>query len=156
MPCTPPAATCGIYKTAKMSQLGSSAFKSVWSPPSTGPATRDIWAPELHRIADSQGVLRWYIYYSAVVAPAVNHRIWVLENEAADPLTGTWVSRGQVQLPDDRWAIDGTTIVLNGQQYFAWSGWEGNADRDAEHLRLPDERPLYRRWPAHPGVHARI
>lgn len=106
-----------IYKTAKMSLLGSSTYRSVWSPPGS-PATRDVWAPELHRING-----KWYIYYSAVVAPNNQHRIWALENEAADPLGGTWVSRGQVQLPEDKWAIDGTSIVLNGQQYFAWSGW---------------------------------
>lgn len=114
-----------IYKTAKMSLLGTSTYKSVWSPPSSGPATRDIWAPELHRIEDRQGVARWYIYYAAVVAPDNQHRMWVLENEAADPLSGTWTLRGPVQLPDNRWAIDGTSIVLNGQQYFSWSGWEG-------------------------------
>lgn len=110
-----------IYKTAKMSSLGSSTYKSVWMPPSAGPATRDLWAPELTRING-----RWYIYYAAVVAPDTQHRMWVLENEAADPLTGTWTLRGQVKLPDNRWAIDGTSIVLNGQQYFSWSGWEGN------------------------------
>jgi GH43 family beta-xylosidase len=112
-----------IYKTAKMSLLGTSTYRSVWSPPGT-PATRDVWAPELHRINN-----KWYIYYAAVVAPATTHRMWVLENEAADPLTGTWVSRGQVRLPDDEWAIDGTSVVLGGQQYYAWSGWPSEANR---------------------------
>ena len=111
-----------IYKTAKMSLLGTSTYKSVWSPPGT-PATRDVWAPELHRVNN-----KWYIYYAAVVAPNNAHRMWVLENDAADPLTGTWVSRGQVQLPEDKWAIDGTSIVLGGQQYFAWSGWTDASD----------------------------
>ena len=112
-----------IYKTKKMSELGTSTYRSVWSPPGS-PATRDVWAPELHRINN-----RWYIYYAAVVAPNNQHRMHALENDAADPLSGTWVSRGQVQLPDNRWAIDATSVMLNGQQYMAWSGWE-NAERN--------------------------
>lgn len=119
-----------IYKTAKMSLLGTSTYKSVWSPPGS-PATRDVWAPELHRINN-----RWYIYYSAVVAPRVNHRIWVLENESPDPMAGTWVPRGQVMLPDDSWAIDGTSVVINGQQYFAWSGWENETTDKTQNIYL--------------------
>lgn len=120
-----------IYKTAKMSLLGSSRFSAVWSPPSSGPATRDIWAPELHRVNN-----RWYIYYAAVVAPNNQHRMYALENEAADPLTGTWVSKGQVQLPDNRWAIDGTLLSLNGQLYYAWSGWEEAMDTDQQNIYI--------------------
>ena len=132
-----------IYKTKKMSLLGSSSFSSVWSPPSSGPATRDIWAPELHRVNDSRGVARWYIYYAAVVAPNTQHRMYVLENEATDPLTGTWVLRGQVQLPDNRWAIDGTLLNLNGQLYFAWSGWENAVDNDIQHIYISKMRDPY-------------
>ncbi len=124
-----------IYKTKKMSLLGSSTYRAVWSPPGS-PPTHDIWAPELHRLTDSQGVARWYIYYAAVVSPRDQHRMWVLENEAADPLTGTWVSKGQVQLPGDRWAIDATSIVLNKQQYMAWSGWENATDNRKQNIYL--------------------
>ena len=119
-----------LYKTKKMSQLATAQTAVVWSPPAT-PVTRDIWAPELHRING-----KWYIYYAAVVAPNTQHRMWVLENEAADPMTGSWTPKGQVQLPDDRWAIDGTLLQLNNQLYFAWSGWE-NADRNnIQHIYL--------------------
>ena len=119
-----------LYKTKKMSQLATAQTAIVWSPPAS-PATRDIWAPELHRVNG-----RWYLYYAAVVAPANTHRMWVLENEAADPLTGTWVSKGQVQLPDDRWAIDGTLLQLNGELYFSWSGWENAANNVKQDIYL--------------------
>jgi len=122
-----------IYKTKKMSELATSTFRSVWSPPGS-PATRDVWAPELHRVNG-----KWYIYYAAVVAPNTQHRTYVLENEAADPLRGTWVARGQVQLPDNRWAIDATSITLNGQQYLAWSGWPG-ADNGVQNIYLAKMR----------------
>ncbi len=120
-----------LYKTKKMSLLGQSQTSVVWSPPASGPATRDIWAPELHRVNG-----RWYIYYAAVVAPSTTHRMWVLENQAADPMTGTWTLKGQLQLPDDRWAIDGTIIQLNGGLYYAWSGWENAERNNIQHIYL--------------------
>lgn len=120
-----------IYKTKKMSLLGSSQYSGVWSPPSSGAVTRDIWAPELHRINN-----RWYIYYAAVVAPNNQHRMYVLENEAADPLSGTWVSKGELKLPDDRWAIDGTMLNLNGQLHFAWSGWENALNNSQQNIYI--------------------
>ncbi|QHV93791.1 glycoside hydrolase family 43 protein [Spirosoma endbachense] len=120
-----------LYKTKKMSLLGQSQTSVVWSPPATGPVTRDIWAPELHRVNN-----RWYIYYAAVVAPSTTHRMWVLENEATDPMTGTWILKGQVQLPDNRWAIDGTLLQLNGKLYYAWSGWENEIRNNIQHIYL--------------------
>ncbi|QJW91012.1 family 43 glycosylhydrolase [Spirosoma taeanense] len=119
-----------LYKTAKMSRLATAQSKVVWSPPAS-PATRDIWAPELHRVNG-----KWYLYYAAVVAPASTHRMWVLENEAADPLTGTWIPKGQVQLADDRWAIDGTLIQLQSGLYFAWSGWENASANGKQNIYL--------------------
>lgn len=119
-----------IYKTARMSQLGTSTYTTAWSPPGS-PATRDIWAPELHRVGS-----RWYIYYAALVAPNSQHRMYVLENEAADPLTGTWVAKGELQLPDNRWAIDGTLLQLNNKLYYAWSGWESASAADGRHQNI--------------------
>lgn len=119
-----------IYKTPKMSLVGQSTYRSVWSPPGS-PATRDVWAPELHRVNN-----KWYLYYAAVVTPNNQHRMYVLENEAADPLTGMWVSKGQVQLAEDKWAIDGTLLNLNGRLYFAWSGWEGTNDNGRQNIYL--------------------
>ena len=120
-----------LYTTAKMSQLSTSRMSVVWSPPGTGPATRDIWAPELHRVNN-----RWYVYYAALVAPNNQHRMYVLENEAADPLTGTWIARGELKLPDNRWAIDGTLLQQGNKLYFAWSGWENATDNGIQNIYL--------------------
>ncbi len=108
-----------IYKTRTMSRLGAARPVTVWTPPATGPNSRNIWAPELHSVNG-----KWYIYYAADDGVDRNHRMFVLENEAADPTTGTWVDRGQLALPDNKWAIDGTLLNLNSQLYFAWSGWD--------------------------------
>ena len=111
-----------IYKTATMSRLGTARPVTVWTPPATGPNSRDVWAPELYFING-----KWYIYYTADNNGVdATHRMFVLENSSADPTQGTWIDKGQLNLPDDRWAIDGTLMQLNGQLYLAWSGWEAN------------------------------
>lgn len=112
-----------LWKTRSLSQLGSAPRKVVWTPPATGPNARDIWAPELHRI---QG--KWYLYYAADSSTNQSHRLWVLENNATDPLQGTWTSKGQITDPTNKWAIDGSVFEHRGQLYFIWSGWEGDAN----------------------------
>ncbi|RIV24984.1 glycosyl hydrolase family 43 [Fibrisoma montanum] len=112
-----------LYKTRSMSRLSSAPRTVVWTPPTSGPNSRNIWAPELHYVNN-----RWYIYYAADDGRNENHRMWVLENESADPTQGTWVSKGELELPEDKWAIDGTLLQHNGQLYFAWSGWPNFSD----------------------------
>lgn len=111
-----------IYKTRSMSRLNQARPVTVWTPPATGPNSRDIWAPELFNINN-----KWYIYYAADNNGVdATHRMFVLENESADPTQGTWVDRGQLNLADNKWAIDGTVLQLDNQLYFAWSGWEND------------------------------
>ncbi len=112
-----------LYRTRSMSDLGTAEFKTVWSPPSTGMNSRQIWAPELHYL---QG--KWYFYYAADDGRNENHRMWVLENSSQDPFEGTWIDKGELELPDDKWAIDGTVFQQNGQLFFLWSGWEGDVN----------------------------
>jgi GH43 family beta-xylosidase len=112
-----------LIKTKKMSTLNSTAATSrvVWNPPASGMNSAEIWAPELHEINGT-----WYIYYAGSDGNNVNHRMWVVSNDSADPLIGTWTDEGEIELPDDKWAIDGSPVRIDGQWYFAWSGWEGD------------------------------
>jgi GH43 family beta-xylosidase len=112
-----------LYRTKKMSELRDAEMKIIWTPPLTGMNSKQIWAPEIHFL---QG--KWYFYYAADDGLNENHRMWVLENDAADPFTGSWVDKGQLLLPGDKWAIDGTAFEKNGALYFLWSGWEGDAN----------------------------
>ena len=112
-----------LIRTEKMSELKNGAKKIVWTPPSFGQNSKEIWAPELHKING-----KWYIYYAASDGDNINHKMWVLENASQDPFLGTWVDKGELQLPDDKWAIDGTHIEINNQYYFAWSGWSGDTN----------------------------
>ncbi len=114
-----------LIRTRRMSQLGGDGAleRTVWRPPATGMNSAEIWAPELHYLS---GV--WYIYYAASDGDNENHRMWVVSNASANPLTGTWTDEGELGLPEDKWAIDGSPVEIGGQLYFAWSGWAGDVN----------------------------
>lgn len=112
-----------IYRSETMSDIAKAVNKVVWSPPATGMNSKNIWAPELHFIDD-----KWYLYFAADDGLNENHRIWVLENLSPDPFQGAWTEKGEVQLPDDKWAIDGSAFEHQGNLYLMWSGWEGDVN----------------------------
>jgi GH43 family beta-xylosidase len=91
----------------------------AWDPPSGRNYSAEIWAPELHRIGES-----WYIYVAASNGTNETHRMHVLERNAVDPF-GAYTYKGQIVLPTDRWAIDGTVFEWQGSLYYVWSGWPG-------------------------------
>lgn len=124
-----------LWKTTKMTELRNTTPQTIWSAPSTGPNSQNVWAPEVHYINN-----KWYAYYAADDGINENHRMYVLENSSADPLTGTWVSKGKITDPSDKWAIDGTVFEHNSQLYFLWSGWEGttNVRQDIYIARMSD------------------
>ena len=109
-----------IWKTRDITDLKNAEKKVVWTPPSSGPYSREIWAPELHRLDN-----KWYIYFAADAGSNESHRVWVLENGAADPLDGTWEMKGKLSTPEDRWAIDPSVFENKGKAYVIWSGWDG-------------------------------
>ena len=94
--------------------------KKVWSPPRDKPYSKELWAPELHKIGE-----KWYIYVAADNGENRNHRMYALESAAADPI-GPYRFKGKVASPSDKWAIDGTVLQLRDKLYFLWSGWAGN------------------------------
>ncbi|MDE3196648.1 MAG: glycoside hydrolase family 43 protein, partial [Acidobacteriota bacterium] len=116
-----------IWKTRDIGQLASAEKKIVWTPPATGPNSRDIWAPELHYLGG-----KWYIYFAADAGKNESHRVWVLENTSPDPLEGEWIMKGKVADPTDKWAIDATVLETRGRMYIAWSGWQGDADGEQD------------------------
>jgi len=110
-----------VWKTRSMADLGSATKKIVWTPPTSGPYSHDIWAPEIHFL---QG--KWYIYVAADAADNQTHRIWVLENSNTDPLEGEWQMKGKIADSSDKWAIDASVFEDRGKLYMIWSGWEGD------------------------------
>lgn len=121
----------GIYKTTAISELGEKISKTVWTPPATGSYSKNIWAPELHFVSG-----KWYFYFAADDGDDKNHRMYVIENESADPTLGAWEFKGQVTDSSNKWAIDGTVFEHDDQLYFIWSGWKRENDPGIQQLYI--------------------
>ena len=131
--CTGARGRLEVWRSASLLERGTCAV--VWTPPRCGWNRAEVWAPEIHFL---QG--HWYLYYAASNGRNENHRMGVLRSVTDDP-QGEFQNLGQMYTGDDiagrtdnRWAIDGTPLELNGNLYFAWSGWEDR--RDIQHLYI--------------------
>ena len=105
-----------VWRSRTLSGLDRAEKVKVWTAPKTGPQSRQIWAPELYR----QGG-KWYLYYTASDGNERNHRHYVLESAADDPL-GEYVDRGRVDPDLDSFAIDGSILQTpDGKLYWMYS-----------------------------------
>lgn len=103
-----------IWKSRTLTGIDHGERKTVYTP-ETG--LKDIWAPEIHRLNG-----KWYIYFTGNTGCGDKCRgIYVLENSAADPLSGTWVAKGRVNTGP---GLDGTVFLHNGKMYFAYGGYD--------------------------------
>lgn len=132
----------GIYvsRSGKLTEPG--ARVKVWQTPDSGWNQSNVWAPELHH---ANG--KWYLYYAAAKkpgAPFIYQRSGVLES-VRDDAFGPYQDKGMLYTGDSiqnpasaTWAIDLTTLKMNGQLYAIWSGWEANAETDKtkQHLYI--------------------
>lgn len=120
-----------VWKSPTLTGIDSGLKATVWSPPSFGATSRNVWAPELHFLNG-----KWYIYFAADDGDNRNHRMYVLEAATYDP-QGAYIMRGKISAPTDRWAIDGTVFQKpDGSLYFLWSGWEGFTDGIAQNIYI--------------------
>jgi GH43 family beta-xylosidase len=131
----------------------------LWTPERGRPWSKNIWAPEIHRIDG-----RWFIYFAADDGHNRNHRLWILECAGPDPMKDDWIFRGQLRTPGDRWAIDGTLLRSRDELYLLWSGWEGKENgrqniyvaRMKSPYEVEDERTLIstpeHAWEKHGGI----
>lgn len=100
--------------------------KVIWRKHDSGAMGSHIWAPELHYIEG-----KWYIYFAAGGAEDVwAIRMYVLENDSANPLTGEWEEKGQVKTKWETFSLDATTFEHRGKRYMVWAqhppGMDGN------------------------------
>ncbi len=116
-----------LWKTKNMADLNTAEKKVVWTPPSTGEYSKEIWAPEIHFLRG-----KWYVYLSADSGRNIHHRLYVLENTNADPLQGSWTMKGKLTTPEDKWSIDGSVMEHKGQLYLIWSGWKGDVNGEQD------------------------
>ncbi|SFE06422.1 Beta-xylosidase, GH43 family [Paenibacillus catalpae] len=93
----------------------------AWRRHASGMMSANIWAPEIHFIDG-----KWYIYFAAARTTETNdglfdHRMFVLENESANPLEGEWVEKGQIKTMWESFALDATTFEHYGIRYLVWA-----------------------------------
>ena len=106
-----------LRRAPTLGGLASAAPKVIWRRHAAGAMGAHIWAPELHLIDG-----RWFIYFAAGEAEHIwNIRLYVLENSAANPLTGAWTERGQLRTPWDSFALDATTFFDRDRRFFVWA-----------------------------------
>jgi len=105
-----------VWESPTLTGLGAALRKMrVWSAPPSGPMSRQIWAPELHRLGG-----RWYLYFTASDGVDDHHRHYVLEARTDDPL-GPYEPPVRVDPAFERYAIDGSVLVLpDGRLYFLY------------------------------------
>lgn len=119
--CESQGASIIIRKASRIHEIGADPGKKVWSAPESGPFSKNVWAPELHRID-----VRWYIYFAADDGTNANHRMWVLSSEKDSPY-GPF--NPPHELNTQGWAIDGTPVFDETLRlHFIWSGWPGDRD----------------------------
>ncbi|OXM85784.1 glycoside hydrolase family 43 protein [Paenibacillus rigui] len=110
-----------LRRAATLQGLRESEPVTAWVKHETGPLSANIWAPEIHFIDG-----KWYIYFAAARTTETNeglfdHRMYVLENESANPLEGAWVEKGQIRTRWESFALDATTFEHRGTRYLVWA-----------------------------------
>jgi len=116
---------------------------TIWTQPADGWNSRNLWAPELHKIQNE-----WVIYYAAGTSgpPFTTQRSGALRAVDGDPF-GEWEDMGMLYTGDDvasgtneKWAIDLTVLELGDRLFAIWSGWEFNEDTDRtpQHLYIAE------------------
>lgn len=97
--------------------LATADAKVIWRKHARGPMSHHIWAPEIHFISG-----KWYIYFAAGRAEAIwDIRQYVLENNSANPLEGTWTEKGEIKMNWGSFTLDATTFEHRGTRYLSWA-----------------------------------
>lgn len=110
--------------------LSSAAPTVIWRAHPSGAMASHIWAPEIHSVDGS-----WYVYFAAGSSSDVwDIRVYVLSNDSANPLEGTWQERGQLMTNGPKasgafFALDATTFEHLGVRYLVWA--ESDPEFDA-------------------------
>ncbi len=106
-----------LRRARTIQELGAAEAVVIWRKNDSGPLSKHVWAPEIHNIKG-----KWYVYFAAARVDApFDHRTYVLENDAANPLEGTWVQRGPIKTQWESFTIDATTFEHNGRQFLVWA-----------------------------------
>ncbi|KAK3302723.1 glycosyl hydrolases family 43-domain-containing protein [Chaetomium strumarium] len=141
-----------LRRAQSIQTLASAAETTIWRRKASGYGSGQVWAPELHFIDG-----KWYVYVALGVANQWNIRTFVLEGTGANPLTASWVEKGQIRTNWDTFTLDASTFVANGTRYLIWAqGIPDRPDENSSIMIAPLENPWTIRGRAvaisHPGL----
>ncbi|WP_161979290.1 glycoside hydrolase family 43 protein [Streptococcus sp. S784/96/1] len=114
--------TIELRRAKSLNDLGEKAeVVTVWYAHETGPLSELVWAPEIHYLRG-----KWYIYFAASDDAVErnqyhHHRMFVLENESANPMKGEWIEKGQIRTQYESFSIDATVFELEDELYYIWA-----------------------------------
>ncbi len=111
-----------VNQLADNTHITTEGGRKVYTAPKDTMYSKEYWAPELHKLGG-----RWYIYVAADGGNNHDHRMYVLECAGDDPMSDFRMA-GKIFDETDKWAIDGTVVLIGGEMYFVWSGWEGDVN----------------------------
>lgn len=122
-----------LMRTPDITELRDAESQVIWTAPPGTDHSKEIWAPEIHYLRG-----KWYVYVAADDGQNANHRMFVLENTAEDPFTGSFKLKAKLKTDaEDNWAIDGSVFEHGGELYFIWSGWaEPATDSETQNLYI--------------------
>lgn len=130
-----------LRRSKTINGLSDAETRIAWQKYDSGPMSANIWAPEIHYINE-----KWYINFAAARTTETkdglfDHRMFVLENDAANPLEGEWVEKGQVQTKWESFALDATYFEHKDTLYLVWPqknpDIEGNSNLYIAELENP-------------------
>jgi len=106
-----------LRRARTLGGLSTAEAKVIWRKHARGPMSHHIWAPEIHCIKG-----KWYVYFAAGRAEAIwDIRMYVLENDSANPLSGDWTEKGQIKMNWESFTLDATTFEHRDARYLAWA-----------------------------------
>lgn len=110
-----------LRRSKTLAGLREAAEKVVWTKHPSGEMSMNIWAPEIHYLKG-----KWYIYFAAAQADAdgngcYDHRTYVLENSAANPLEGHFVEKARLFTGWESFTLDATVFSHHGSDYMVWA-----------------------------------
>lgn len=117
-----------LRRSKSMAGIAYGEQKVVFQMPA---AENDVWAGEIYQLDG-----KWYIYYNSTRSGDAGRRMHVLECTDADPMSGTWTYKGQVNDSANENAIDGSVFEVNGNLYMLWSGKYDAARTPSDHQRI--------------------
>ena len=80
-----------LSKVKNLANLSSAESKTIWTPPTGTMYSHNLWVPQVHLIDE-----KWYVYFAADDGDNRNHRMYVVENPAANPFEGEFEFRGKL------------------------------------------------------------